>query len=815
MLLTATLLATGGVELAVDGTRWLSSEVAAIRRGDDTWAATDCAFVNGTCAPLGAPAPRERAGRDAVGGAYASEELAYEVDGKTWTTGARAYAAAPDAVVLSQRFDGNWTWPGSGAADDVASSFPTWTRSLVPLGALLYEGIQLQNTRFVRPEALWGARLSKKKKPADDDGAALPLVVVDGRGAAVVLSPVADFFTTCQTPFAPALPGTVACGAQATAATPPATGEHLTLAVAARSPSAALARWGALLRGARAPAKPAPPFDVARDALAYYTDNGAFYYYHTVAGACAASCLEDKALAAAPYDGSGYRATVESAWRAASAAVPVQSMQYDSWFYRKDPKDSAALLWEPMPSTLGARTEDDDSTDAWLKLPAPTVLHARYLSAENWYKTGAAPALPRDAEDWSWLDCGDDEGAVAVSDDVRFYDHIFRRAKDGLGMAAYEQDFLAKQYERCAALRRDPGAADRWLAAMAAAARRANVTVQYCMALPRHVLAAALDHGDVVTHARGSHDYGQSRPDDTEQWSALGATSLLLWAASGNRVAPHKDALWSSGDTEPGNAWGDATREADPELQLVVAALTGGPVAVGDDPARVNKTRVSRACRADGVLLKPARPAFLVDGVWPRALAGPRDDALGVDDVWEAPLLAGGRVVLAANLSSPFRLTVADLAAACGAVECDGGASQTYAAREFYSGELRVVDGAAPLRLGPTARPARCAGAFAPGYCVGFELWTLAPFAGGLAFLGDVDKVVALAPQRFAALDVRADAVSARVLHGAPDEAVRLGVAFRGGDDDAPTLLRVDCPGGAAASALSCAGGACSCAALM
>ena len=122
MLLTATLLATGGVELAVDGTRWLSSEVAAIRRGDDTWAATDCAFVNGTCAPLGAPAPRQRTGRDAVGGAYASEELAYEVDGNTWTTGARAYAAAPDAVVLSQRFDGNWTWPGSGAADDVAKA---------------------------------------------------------------------------------------------------------------------------------------------------------------------------------------------------------------------------------------------------------------------------------------------------------------------------------------------------------------------------------------------------------------------------------------------------------------------------------------------------------------------------------------------------------------------------------------------------------------------------------------------------------------------------------------------------------------------
>jgi hypothetical protein len=48
------------------------------------------------------------------------------------------------------------------------------------------------------------------------------------------------------------------------------------------------------------------------------------------------------------------------------------------------------------------------------------------------------------------------------------------------------------------------------------------------MALPRHILQSA--SFPRVTQARASHDYGQSRPDDTEQWTPIGLTSLLYWA---------------------------------------------------------------------------------------------------------------------------------------------------------------------------------------------------------------------------------------------------------------------------------------------
>ena len=86
---------------------------------------------------------------------------------------------------------------------------------------------------------------------------------------------------------------------------------------------------------------------------------------------------------------------------------------------------------------------------------------------------------------------------------------LFAHVQAGLGMVTYEQDFLTKQYESCAPLRSELGAARRWLGAMADGAERQNVTIQYCMALPRHILQSASFAR--VTHARASHDYGQSR----------------------------------------------------------------------------------------------------------------------------------------------------------------------------------------------------------------------------------------------------------------------------------------------------------------
>ena len=113
--------------------------------------------------------------------------------------------------------------------------------------------------------------------------------------------------------------------------------------------------------------------------------------------------------------------------------------------------------------------------------------------------------MPNNGTNYSWYI----SGGVAVSHDPAFFAHIYSRAKQGLNMQTYEQDFLARQYDSCTILQEEMGAAKAWLAAMAAGAESENVTVQYCMALPRHILQSA--SFPRVTHARATHDYGQSQ----------------------------------------------------------------------------------------------------------------------------------------------------------------------------------------------------------------------------------------------------------------------------------------------------------------
>jgi hypothetical protein len=114
------------------------------------------------------------------------------------------------------------------------------------------------------------------------------------------------------------------------------------------------------------------------------------------------------------------------------------------------------------------------------------------------------------------------------------------------------------------------GAAKNWLTAMASAAEQTNITVQYCMALPRHILQSA--SFPRVSHARATHDYGQSKKGNSEQWSKLGVTSILYWSIG---LIPFKDDFWSE-MVEPGNEWG--TNETDPELETIVSLLSAGPV---------------------------------------------------------------------------------------------------------------------------------------------------------------------------------------------------------------------------------------------
>lgn len=66
--------------------------------------------------------------------------------------------------------------------------------------------------------------------------------------------------------------------------------------------------------------------------------------------------------------------------------------------------------------------------------------------------------------------------------------------------------------------------------------------------------------------------------------------------------------------------WG--LQDPNPELNVIVASLSAGPVAPGDGIGDTNAEVVMRSCAADGTLLKPDRPAFALDSVWRRFVFG-------------------------------------------------------------------------------------------------------------------------------------------------------------------------------------------------
>ena len=106
------------------------------------------------------------------------------------------------------------------------------------------------------------------------------------------------------------------------------------------------------------------------------------------------------------------------------------------------------------PSTLGGDAEDGPPS-SWYKFGLPTVTHSRFYEPDNDYVTGKAPDLPPNASRWTWINAS----TATVSSSAEFFEHIFGRAQQGMGMATYEQDFLTKSYESIPALQSELGLA--------------------------------------------------------------------------------------------------------------------------------------------------------------------------------------------------------------------------------------------------------------------------------------------------------------------------------------------------------------------
>jgi hypothetical protein len=327
------------------------------------------------------------------------------------------------------------------------------------------------------------------------------------------------------------------------------------------------ARWARLLRARSGVPAPRRDADTLGTRLSYWTDNGSAYWYRTEPG------LDPAATVVAAVD------DLEA------HGIRVGSVQLDSWWYPHEvlrPFDtdewvvppSGMVRWEPradvLPEGVGALRERLGRR--------PLVVHCRHLSSQSPY-VGEFPM---------WVD-----GDRAHPQEPQLYERFFDQAVSW-GVEVFEHDWLIECFLGVRGLRA-PGRAAAWQTGMDTALGERNLHAQWCMASPADF--AHVTRLRNVTSIRTSGDHGY----------LVGPEVLWAWFLHNNVLAralgcwPYKDVFHS--------APGPATRE----VEALLAALSAGPVGIGDRIGEADPYLVRRTCRADGVLVRPDVPIAATD----------------------------------------------------------------------------------------------------------------------------------------------------------------------------------------------------------
>ncbi len=340
-------------------------------------------------------------------------------------------------------------------------------------------------------------------------------------------------------------------------------------------PRRVLEAWGSALRDRHGTQRPSRYEDASVGTLSYWTDNGAVYWYRT-------------------EPGQGVPETLEAVKRELDAQdVPIGAFQLDSWFYpheltkpvnptgQEHVPPTGLLLWEPRSDLL---PDGIEALRERLGNP-PLITHSRHFSSKSPYFE-RTPA---------WFD-----GDRAHPEDPTFFEGMLDRAA-GWGVVTFEQDWLVEMFLGVRALRARPGRARDWQVAVDRAAAQRGMSLQWCMATPADFFETlSLSR---VSSIRTSGDY-RYLSDNPSHWVRFLYTNALARALG---LHPFKDVFLSNPEGE--GIDGDCYAE----VEAMLAALSAGPVGIGDRLGRTHRGIVLRTCREDGVLVKPDLPLAAIE----------------------------------------------------------------------------------------------------------------------------------------------------------------------------------------------------------
>lgn len=373
-------------------------------------------------------------------------------------------------------------------------------------------------------------------------GSDSPWLFFDSDANAFILSPASDFMEASTVL---AANGEIASGVDTRITSLPAGFTHRTFLVVGQGINNTWGTWGQAMTDLQGKTRPPNDADTPLTFLGYWTDNGATYYYHFVP--------------ALGYEGTLLAVRDDFAQQ----GIPLGYMQLDSWFYPK----GAGADWSNSSGGIYQYVADptlfpDGLVAFQQRLGLPLFTHARWIDANSPYRQQYQIS-----------------GNVSI--DPQYWDDIISYIASA-GVVTYEQDWLGAQAQTDFNLN-DP---DAFLDNMARATAENGLTMQYCMALPRHYLQTS--KYDNITNMRTSNDRF-----DRNKWDAFLYASRLAGALG----------VWP---------WSDVFKSSE-LANLLLSTLSAGPVGVGDAIGSLNRANLLRVVRNDGVIVKPDVPIVPLD----------------------------------------------------------------------------------------------------------------------------------------------------------------------------------------------------------
>jgi hypothetical protein len=278
--------------------------------------------------------------------------------------------------------------------------------------------------------------------------------------------------------------------------------------------------------------------------------------------------------------------------------VPVQYLQLDPYWY--DGKE-----WSPRQDLYG---------DGGLPRLVKALNDTQLLLYHNFWSRYSAQhyALQNQTftfvPGYSFVSYGTHRTIFQIDPDhaFKFFDYIFGQYMRQGVMIAAEVDFLNWSQLTIPSLFSVLDGGHKYLKGFADAALKYGVSHQLCMAMPSQAMDSLLL--PAVTNARAS---GDNTPTNENRW-LIGYTSLLLWPLD---VQPFFDNVWSTAH-EPAQPYGAGVYRHNVILQMVLTALSAGPIGIADQIGYTNATLVLQTCTSNGTLLQPDKPATPIDAMF-------------------------------------------------------------------------------------------------------------------------------------------------------------------------------------------------------